>query len=70
MTDTPLHRRIWRWHFYAGLVCLPFLTMMAVTGSLYLFKYEIEALVYRPLWFVPSAAPAQLNQRRSWRRPW
>lgn len=61
MTDTPLHRRIWRWHFYAGLVCLPFLTMMAVTGSLYLFKYEIEALVYRPLWFVPSAAPAQLD---------
>ena len=41
-----LYRAIWRWHFYAGLLVLPFLISLAVTGSLYLFKDEINAIVY------------------------
>lgn len=28
-----LYRAVWRWHFYAGLVCLPLPAMMAVTGG-------------------------------------
>lgn len=46
--DGSLYRAVWRWHFYAGLVVLPFLLWLAVTGGLYLYKPEIEALVYRP----------------------
>jgi uncharacterized iron-regulated membrane protein len=42
-----LYRAIWRWHFYAGLLVLPFLISLAVTGSLYLFKDEIDAIVYK-----------------------
>ncbi|HZV92957.1 MAG TPA: PepSY domain-containing protein [Caldimonas sp.] len=42
-----LYRRIWRWHFYAGLVCLPVIVLLATTGALYLFRVEIEAVVYR-----------------------
>lgn len=38
-----VYRAIWRWHFYAGLLCLPFLILLSVTGSLYLFKTEINA---------------------------
>jgi len=54
-----LYRRVWRWHFYAGLVCLPFLVMMAVTGALYLYKDPIESLVYGQLRFVqPASAPS------------
>ena len=45
-TESALYRRAWRWHFYAGLVCLPFLTMMALTGALYLYKEPIESLIY------------------------
>jgi uncharacterized iron-regulated membrane protein len=41
-----LYRAIWRWHFHAGLIVLPVLALMAVTGALYLYKPEIEALVY------------------------
>ena len=41
-----LYRAVWRWHFYAGLIVMPFLILLAVTGSLYLFKPEIERLVY------------------------
>jgi len=46
MTATALHRAVWRWHFYAGLVVLPFLLWLAVTGGLYLYKPEIERAVY------------------------
>ena len=37
-----LYRAVWRWHFYAGLIVLPFMILIAVTGALYLFKDEIN----------------------------
>ena len=43
-----LYRTIWRWHFYAGLFCIPFVLWLAVTGSIYLFKPQVEALIDRP----------------------
>jgi uncharacterized iron-regulated membrane protein len=56
--DRSLYQAVWRWHFVAGLLVMPFLVMMAVTGGLYLFKDEITNLVYRDLVEVPvRAAP-------------
>jgi uncharacterized iron-regulated membrane protein len=37
-----LYRTIWRWHFYAGLFVLPFVLILSVTGSIYLFKPQID----------------------------
>jgi len=37
-----LYRTLWRWHFYAGLFCIPFVLLLAFTGSLYLFKPQVE----------------------------
>lgn len=48
-TDSALYRRVWRWHFYAGLACLPFLLLLATTGALYLFKEPIESVVHAGL---------------------
>lgn len=48
-SESALYRRVWRWHFYAGLVCLPFLALLATTGALYLFKDPIESLLYARL---------------------
>lgn len=39
----PDYRAIWRWHFYAGLFCMPFVVLLSITGAIYLFKTEIEA---------------------------
>lgn len=44
-----LYAAAWRWHFYAGLLVLPFLVLLAVTGALYLFKGEIDAFVHRDI---------------------
>jgi len=42
-----LYRAVWRWHFIAGLLVIPFLVLLAVTGGLYLFSSELDHLVYR-----------------------
>ena len=41
------YRAVWRWHFYAGLIVLPVLMLMALTGGAYLYRAEIEDAVYR-----------------------
>lgn len=55
-----LYGAIWRWHFYAGLLSLPVLVLLATTGGLYLFKDEITDLVYAPLVVVEPGAAAPL----------
>jgi uncharacterized iron-regulated membrane protein len=54
--DRSLYQAVWRWHFIAGLLVMPFLVMMAITGGLYLFKDEITHLVYRKMIDVPARA--------------
>lgn len=49
----PGYPTIWRWHFYAGLFCLPFVLWLSVTGSIYLFRPQIEALIDRPYTHLP-----------------
>ena len=44
----PDYAAIWRWHFYAGLFCIPFVIWLSLTGSIYLFRPDIEALLDRP----------------------
>jgi uncharacterized iron-regulated membrane protein len=44
----PGYAAIWRWHFYAGLFCIPFVLLLALTGSVYLFRPQVEAWLDRP----------------------
>ncbi|AOE88262.1 PepSY-associated TM helix domain-containing protein [Pseudomonas sp. TCU-HL1] len=45
----------WRWHFYAGLFVIPFIIMLAVTGSIYLFKPQLDNWLYSDLMQVRPA---------------
>jgi uncharacterized iron-regulated membrane protein len=40
-------RALWRWHFHAGLLCIPFVLVLAITGSIFLFKPQIDAFADR-----------------------
>ncbi|HKX32000.1 MAG TPA: PepSY domain-containing protein [Blastocatellia bacterium] len=51
-----LYRVIWRWHFYAGLIVLPVLLIVSVTGGLYVFQAELERVIYPRLMFVEPQA--------------
>lgn len=41
------YRALWRWHFHAGLFCIPLVIVLALTGSIYLFKPQIDAFADR-----------------------
>ncbi|ATE65089.1 PepSY-associated TM helix domain-containing protein [Rhizorhabdus dicambivorans] len=51
------YNAVWRWHFYAGLFCIPLILCLSVTGSLYLFRPQIEALIDRPYAQVAGPGP-------------
>ena len=43
-----MYNNIWRWHFYAGLFCIPFILVLSITGGIYLFKPQVEAVLEQP----------------------
>ncbi|MFM0289104.1 PepSY-associated TM helix domain-containing protein [Paraburkholderia megapolitana] len=52
------YRTLWRWHFYAGLFVMPFLVVLAITGTLYCFQPQIEPLLYpQRLIVAPQTTP-------------
>ena len=60
------YRTIWRWHFYAGIFCIPFVIWLAATGSIYLFRPQIERWLDRPydhlqLTGAPASPEAQIQ---------
>lgn len=65
-TETPapaggLYQTIWRWHFYAGLICLPFFILLATTGALYLFRDELSLIFEKKLLVAESTQTARLS---------
>jgi len=60
------YRTVWRWHFYAGLLSIPFILWLATTGSIYLFRPQIDRWLDRPydsldIHGSPRAASAQVQ---------
>lgn len=58
--NTSLYRAIWRWHFYAGLLILPFMILMAVTGAAYIYRDEIDDWYHADLKFVEASGHTAL----------
>jgi uncharacterized iron-regulated membrane protein len=61
-----MYNSIWRWHFYAGLFCIPFILVLAITGGIYLFKPQVEAVLDHPydqlkITGTPTSASAQVS---------
>lgn len=53
------YNAVWRWHFYAGMFCVPFVLWLAITGSIYAWRPQIEAWLDRPYdSLVPTATRA------------
>ncbi|WP_374056788.1 PepSY-associated TM helix domain-containing protein [Rossellomorea sp. FM04394] len=66
-----LYQTVWRWHFYAGIIFAPFLVILALSGAVYLFKPQIESIMYNDVYFVkekgssiisPSAQMAKVRE--------
>lgn len=53
VTGGALYRLVWKWHFLASLFVLPFMAMLAITGGIYLYKPQIEEIIYADRLNVP-----------------
>src|SRR5690606_15908583 len=42
MKNKKLNQWIWKWHFLAGIIALPFILLLSITGIIYLFKDSYE----------------------------
>lgn len=63
-TGGRLYRVIWRWHFYAGMIVAPVLIVVAATGALYIFKDELEGVLYPGVTYVEPAATRVSYERQ------
>ena len=61
---TNTYRIIWRWHLYAGILFAPLLMLLAITGSIYLFKAEIEEVLYKDYYqVVPQQVKVSVSEQ-------
>lgn len=59
-----LYRTIWRWHFYAGLLVIPFILILSVTGAIYLFKPQVERWEERAWQGLPTGGAVSPDAQR------
>ena len=53
---TGLFRAFWRWHFYASFLVIPVLLILAATGLIYLFRFQLEPVLHAGLMKVDQPA--------------
>ncbi|MBO9524363.1 MAG: PepSY domain-containing protein [Nocardioidaceae bacterium] len=41
-----LFRAFWRWHFYASFLVIPVFALLAATGLIYLFRFQLEPMLH------------------------
>ena len=59
-----LYARLWRWHFFAALVVIPFVLWQAITGVAYLWHEDLDAISYPQLMRVSPGAGAVSLERQ------
>ena len=57
-----LFRAFWRWHFYASFLVIPILLVLAVTGLIYLFRFQLEPLLHPDLMTVSAPSETAIQQ--------
>lgn len=55
-------RAFWRWHFYASFLVAPVLLILAVTGLIYLFRFQLEPLINADLMKVEAPSASSIQQ--------
>ncbi|WP_262503951.1 PepSY domain-containing protein [Sphingosinithalassobacter sp. CS137] len=53
------YNAVWRWHFYAGLLTMPFVLWLTVTGTIYLWKPQIEAMLEHRFETIEAVGPRE-----------
>lgn len=54
-----LNTWLWKWHVIAGLITLPFMLLLAITGTIYLFKDNVNHQLYADKYFATKVAQTE-----------
>lgn len=57
-----LFRAFWRWHFFASFLVVPVLLVLATTGLIYLFRFQLEPLLHADLMKVDQGDDTRVSQ--------
>ena len=57
-TSSEWVRAFWRWHFYASFLVIPVFAMLALTGLIYLFRFQIEPMLHADVMRVDAGSAA------------
>lgn len=58
-----LYRAVWRWHFYAGLVVVPFFILLACTGMIMLYGNSVETMLGPRHAVASSTSPVPITEQ-------
>ena len=61
-TSAGWFRAFWRWHFYASILVVPVLLVLASTGLVYLLRFQLEPLIHADLMTIEAASDTQVRQ--------
>ncbi len=59
MKNKKFNKWLWKWHFIAGIISMPFVLILSITGAIYLFKDKVET---------PRIAQIQMVQKEDGNR--
>ncbi|MBE7687273.1 PepSY domain-containing protein [Tenacibaculum finnmarkense genomovar ulcerans] len=65
MKNIQLNKWMWKWHFIGGLISIPIIILLSVTGTIYLFKDNVEISEFKPLKKV-EVKGERLSYQRQW----
>lgn len=57
--SSQLYLTFWRWHFWMGLLVAPVIIIASVTGSIYVFKEDLQRVMYPELMFTDGPTNQQ-----------
>lgn len=66
MKNKKLHQWLWRWHFIAGMITLPFVLVLAITGTIYLFHPQVESKEIQKIQNIEITKTTRISYEKQW----
>ncbi len=66
MKNKKLHQWLWKWHFIAGIVSLPFVVILSITGGIYLFNPKVTQKTKKSLQVNIAKKKEVISYQKQW----
>ncbi|TYP99981.1 putative iron-regulated membrane protein [Tenacibaculum adriaticum] len=67
MKNRKLNQWLWKWHFIAGIISLPFVLLLSITGAIYLFKPDVEKEAIGKIQNIEEAQKQSISYQKQWK---